>query len=580
MLVNIKREKEDKSMLSFGDGAIQRSNLANNNINNIQTNPNYLMKKEGINFKVRDKTTIDGMIIEMTNAINNYAKETELRIKQNKEVEDFKKFFFPGLEKILSHILKTVTAEKDRTEKIETIYKFYKGKSDYLKQFQTIINQKEESQLNLASNPNAFKKEVKEKEKLNIQPKYIFDKNKTSVIKEEKKEYEKSTLPSITTNMLPKKYIEKVVEKEDNKENNLTKSLNLYDRNRSNNKDNTRFNSTITTSNVNNESMSMNISVKSFRQTNINANKFGGSNKQLNNKLSSSLSNNKLKIVVEKPKRLSIKTSSSVKKLTKFKIEKPQEINIKDKEVPIPIIEEKESDIKNEQVVTQISRFEEVIPRKPKNILPIRIQFPEIKNLEKHKDKLFANQEKIINIKCKDFVVKPKKLKNQSKSLKPEIRSNTVFGGEISSLNENNASNCINVEVLTPSPSPSSEKGKKKKNQTSSNLAHIRDHNSEQENFLSQRRTLCEFRGKETHKKKGAINISTKSDRPEVVYYPKYFLPYEGYGLQARPSDTRERETEENKSFGKTKSKEFQRTKNNFLKTTMGLSKVDMGKLK
>jgi len=179
MLANVKTIKSDQSMLSMKTQAIH----TNQSNQTLQTNQNIV--KKDLNSNYREKHTTEHMILEMTNAINTfYIDSHDKDIKQNKEVEDFKKFFFPGLEKILNQILKSITADKERAEKIETVYKFFKGKSEYLKQIQLSkekesnknnINNNNDNILNLASNPNSFKKEYKDKEKLKMPTNYIYD---------------------------------------------------------------------------------------------------------------------------------------------------------------------------------------------------------------------------------------------------------------------------------------------------------------------------------------------------------------------------------------------------------------------
>jgi len=399
----------------------------------------------------------------------------------------------------------------------------------------------------------------------------------------------------------------------DKSENNLTKSLNIYDKSRAK-KDNPLFNSTISNPNshislnshnshnsLNNPPNKHYNSSSSIGESKEAKNKFGSSMalgfqnrnrilkeiKEENNnsneevfniskrnyrstkttKVSSSLSNIKIKKIASKKK----KENTNSNTITNTQENENQQEPSNNDKILNKILEETE-DKRNEL------KDESIIIEKIKEKIPLRIKFPNIKNLEKDRDKLFIHSEKIINITTKNI---SKKTSNnnihhlhQSKSLKPEIRTSNK---SLMDESYEKRSNCINVEVLTPSPS--SEKNNKKKNMTTNNLAHIRDHNIEQENFLSQRRTLCEFRVKDKivskSNKKIVINSSKNEIKPDQTYYPKYFLPYEGYGLQMRSSEIRE--LSEDRKIKKSKS--FRKTKNKFLQTTIGLGKIDVGKL-
>ena len=593
MLSNLKDLKPDNKQLTI-----------KNNANNI--NSTY---KEGD--KQINQLNHDAMILEMTNAINNYYTEQQTKIKDNKpnkELENFKKFFFPGLDKILNQIISSTTQEKERAEKIETVYKFYKGKYEYLKNLQNNIegksnksnsildknqlkksnsildkNQSKTSNLlNLTTNPKKFQKEFKEKENLKMPLNYIYDTEKKNKENNIKKDLE-------TENILPTISVSKNAKKVDDKEkNNLTKSIDFYDKNKSNNNailNSTKVKRVKSIEEVMKMTTNANVTIqpnKKFGNLMMfdfpnKKNKFLKGNNdgkgKVDTMLSTSLFTNKLKRKpFEKTNKISIK--KTLLNSAKNELEKGEET----KDELVDIKEENELPIETKPA-------EEVKVAKPK--LPLRVKFPNIKNIDMNNKVFKISNETIINMKIKLMAPKKSSTKdlpsNKSKSVKPELR---MLDFNNDTLEKNKIE--INVEVLTPSPISKDELSIKE-NQSQPNLFKIRDHSSEQENFLNQRRTLFEFRSKDrkSKKQKNVIDMNkTKKEflRPDITYYPKFYLPDDGHGLISRNSDEyREYDKDKDKDQLESEDKKsptLNKTKNYFLKTTFGTSKNYIGKLK
>jgi hypothetical protein len=170
--------------------------------------------------------------------------------------------------------------------------------------------------------------------------------------------------------------------------------------------------------------------------------------------------------------------------------------------------------------------------------------YKNIKNINKLSNKLFKNQnEKIIIINTKELAPKKKLFNSTTTNLNFCSKSLNLNNLE-EMLHASSNNICVDVEMID-SINTSNTNNENKMYSTQIFSHKIRDHSSDQENFLNKRITLGIFKKEEKKisSNKNVFNLTSKnqnfqdSNVESKSFYPKFYLPKAGHGFLSKNNE-------------------------------------------